>query len=152
MRNEKFIYPHTGNEIADPHQHQSYGLTKAQMAALRVKQVEGTEEMMPANNCANIGDPFFKKDFEGYQIPRHEDNTVYHVATESRTFNQFGERVSIAVVKKFDPTMFLFMQKNQGFAGQLTVILHDPSKELGYKQPVLREERFENDDPEIFKY
>ncbi len=106
--------------------YQAHGLTEAEMVDLQYDQNNNQVEMVPANNADEIKDKYFKQ-FEDWQIPKHEQH-VYHVATEQRLFNQAtGEKLSDAVVKTFTKEAFEFQKKNHGFVGQDVLILHNPT-------------------------
>ncbi len=104
---------------------QAHGLTVKEMADLQYKQNNNLVKMVPANNAESIKDKHFQE-FEGYEIPEHEQH-IYHVVSEARIFNQTtGEKLSNPVVSTFTKEAFVFHKKHNGFAGQSTHILHNP--------------------------
>ena len=91
-------------------------------------QMQGQVEMVPANNATDIKDPYFKEEYEGHEIPAHEQH-LFHVVQESRTFKTVStvpEKLSKALLQKYTPAVFHAMEKAQGFVGQVVHILHNP--------------------------
>jgi hypothetical protein len=115
-------------EIVKDKTKQAHGMTHSEMEELHQKQIHGDVEMVAANNAGdNIKDEYFKASYAEHKIPAHEKH-VYHVAVESRMFDQnTGEKSSTSTVKKFGPEAFEFMKKQEAFKGQTVHILHNPA-------------------------
>src|SRR4051812_49073722 len=111
---------------------QNHGLTHEEMADLRIRQMQDEVEMVPANNAGeNINDKIFKEEYADFEIPKHETH-LWHVATESRLFNQTsGERLSSSTVKTYTPVAYKFNKENHGFDGMTIHVLHNPELESG---------------------
>lgn len=109
----------------------AHGRTFAENKAIREKQVRGEVEMIPANNAGNFQDDYFKKVFEGYQIPEHERD-CYHVALEARSFNpSTGEKLSKPRVQTYSRMTYTNMRDQKpysGFHGFSVHVLHDPTR------------------------
>lgn len=125
---------------------QSHGMTHEEVEELRIKQLHGQVEMIPANNAGDaIRDPYFAKEYYDYQIPAHEKH-IFHIATESRMFSPTGatpERTSFSVVQTLTKEAYELQKKANAFAGQIVHILNNPElnevKKAKVEKPVKEE-------------
>lgn len=109
----------------------AFGLTHGDMEIIREEQIHGTTKMIPANNAISIPDEVFKSQYEGYQIPWHEE-MHYHIALEARLWDTSGAtptRLSqshVQVYTRADYELMINMKPTNGFNGYVTHILHNP--------------------------
>lgn len=101
--------------------------THQQMEDLRIAQVTGEIEKIPANRASSIPDEHFRREYLNYQIKEHNVGN-YHVAMEARLFNSAtGEKISKSRVQIFEPDVFKRLLDTNGFHGHVTFVLHDPT-------------------------
>lgn len=132
MKTKETIVPEPQNTLA------GHGYTLGQIleiGEIQKKAIEGnaTIPLVDANNGSSesIQDQYFKQEFAGYKVSKF-DAINYHVVQEKRLFDPYtGVRISKASVQIYNPVMFEFMVSNDGFAGMLTHILHNPSQKIG---------------------
>lgn len=132
----------------------AHGMTHGELEKVRQEQIQGTVEMVPANNSDSFQDKYFEQDYKGYQIPYHE-TMHYHIALESRSFDpQSGERLSRPSVQVMDTATFDMMMSvkpHGGFYGRLTHILHNPKLQAAKKSesvaPTIDFDKYRNGEP-----